>query len=500
MASQDISTGNIPEFKVRYRTDTSAPPVINAISARVHNSMTRAVDASKLHAKFRLANWGSQPTDPYAWEADPTLWNRLWRPIVCAPTDPTNTVSIPGLVAGVPGVGAIQCDWEVPAADVLEYEAGTRPRDQCMFVELSDANGNGSGGFTYRSRSAARNLDFRSASQIRVPAEITIAGLKPISPKGRDVYVEVIPSNMPKFIRSTPVSDGPVAGAQGQTNRDGPSRVDRRLALLQGIASGKLSAAELSRLEDSGQLSSDELDAAVPTFKVRVFHDSGLADYVNQDRVPILTSQGSFGFRAVHAGPVVGWRYRLEFDRSSLGPDQSIEELAPNYFRIRNVPNEGVVRAVAFVEAIEPKRWSFGIYGGRAMPKGLWSNSFDSGPLVGIAVEYHLNSTHSLQAVVGSERFAPKGPGSDLSVRDVGLAYKGYLVSAGAWRAFATAGVTSYSFDPGPHRSGLSAGAGLQYEFSPEWSAELSYNLHRVSGSAPRSDFSTWQAGLRYSF
>ena len=247
-----------------------------------------------------------------------------------------------------------------------------------------------------------------------------------------------------------------------------------------------------------GQVSEATLDAVLPTYIAHVFHDTGQQLTTGGVRRPVLNPQSSFGYRVTHAGDLYGWRHELGVESGF-----AIDELAPNFYRIRNVPNNGSVNVTTKIEALEhaPSSSKYAIWGGLgvAIPHGSFGNNYKSGPAATLGFEAAFTNSLSVEATLGTHRFGGKAAAPDIDVTVLGVNGKWYF-SPQPMRFFATAGIGSYAFNPGSTRFGVSAGAGAQFQLAPQWSLEGRYTLHAVSSNSPNSNQSTLLLGVRYAF
>ena len=478
-----IATKNPNPNEILYKESPAAKPE-NVIYARPTNKSGSNIAAGKLRATFRIANWGSQP-DFADWEVGVPI-EQLWAKVPCAGGDINGAVGTVGDIAnGTTATNAneLRCSWTLTDAELTPFKNGTKNSHSCLLVEMSDTV---VPGLVYRNRSMWNNFDVRSASVLEKPAQITLKGLKPISPAGRDIYVYVETRNMPdRVAQETPPTDG-------QGPREGP------LALKRAITEGRVGPEELSRMIANGQVSEATLDAVLPTYIVHVFHDTGKQLTTGGVRRPVLNPQSSFGYRVTHAGDLYGWRHQLGVESGF-----AIDELAPNFYRIRNVPNNGAVNVTTRIEALEhaPTGGKYAVWGGAgiAIPHNSFGNTNENGPAVALGFEYALTNTVSIEATLSGSRLDGKGANADINVTQLGVNGKFYLTSA-PLRFFATAGIGSYDFDPGSTRFGGSVGAGLQDQFRPNWGLEGRYTLHRVTNNSPQMTFSTLLLALRYAF
>ncbi|MFM2058208.1 MAG: hypothetical protein RLY71_2593 [Pseudomonadota bacterium] len=411
-------------------------------------------------------------------------------------------------------------------------------------MALSDA-----GGFNlpYINKEAANQyLIALQASKIEQPAVITIKGLKPLSQPGtRDLYISVIPSNMPKYTKRMPSGAGKTSNDEMLRSeiRKIIERLDTRPTLKQqqyagsgrypddkypaltvdqlqyGVTSGEIKGGTLRQLLSDGYVTREMIDEALPSYRVRVFHDTGLQEKAIDKQSgqvkmrDVLEAQSAFGFVATHQGDLTGWRHDLIFDDIPACPVASTaagtcyRKLAPNVYKVSRLPNDGSIRVTTYVEAVEPKPWSIGLLLGAAIPTGPFGDHAKAGPATTLTLErewmaFNWPPMISAAATLGIARMPGDGtqPLPDATVRDVGVGLKVYLNQPADWRVYAMPMVDTYHFSNGSTKSGTSLALGLQYEWNPAWALDLRYGAHRISSNAPQSSFSTLQAGVRYSF
>jgi hypothetical protein len=160
----------------------------NTFYAKPLNEIGETIFPNMLLARFRIANWGSQPN-----------WNEV--------DDPSQLWSSIGEGNEVPNwnsisngtLGNIQFDWILNDSEKDPFLSGEKRMHQCMLVELSGSN------LTFVTDSVYRNMDFVHASTFDRDAEISVVGLAPIGEPERDVYLYVETKNMPDVIEPAPL-------------------------------------------------------------------------------------------------------------------------------------------------------------------------------------------------------------------------------------------------------------------------------------------------------
>jgi hypothetical protein len=307
----------------------------NEFFAKVANNTSTPLAANTVNARFRIANWGSA-----------TNW-----------TDITGggAVGNTGVIA-VGGVLASDTDDNHFNKD-FGGAAGLQ-QHQCVLVELSSTTG-----LTFAIDSFYRNMNFDTASVLEREAEISIKGLPPIAPDGRDIYLWIETKNMPASgatplpatIRTiVPPKEGRVVQPPGGITGANISATRGGGVVLPGIPVDGQPApfskpADLEALLEQGRITTDIIEEVIPTYRVHVFHDSGKTWNVKGVQKKLLEPQASFGYYAIHTGDISGWA-------SELVPQGfTLEKLADNFYRIRKVPNDGVIKLIARVTAHETR-------------------------------------------------------------------------------------------------------------------------------------------------
>jgi hypothetical protein len=325
----------------------------NTFIARPQNNSGAAIPTGAITARFRLANWGSSPS---GWEAgvDP---NVLWSTIPGGDAVPTGGIINDDTLATNTTGNHFQ--WTVSGADLAAFQNGTRLLHQCMLVELTSSLAN----LQFANNSVRRNMDFVNASKFERQARLTIKGLKPIAPAGRDMYIWIETLNMPAkavqggpppqlktTIPGTPVTDptrppqigvfktnaaAPLPPAPGYN----PPQDGKPVPVPDGEG--------LQALLAKGEVTQQQIEAVVPMYIAHVYHDTGQKlRFGGVDR-PVLGTQDSFEYIVTHKGDLYGWEHQLTAQGSVL------EQIAPDFYRIHDVPNDGTVTVTSTILALE---------------------------------------------------------------------------------------------------------------------------------------------------
>jgi hypothetical protein len=438
----------------------------NTFYARPWNFTGNRKHVGLVHARFRIANWGSNPADPNI--SSGQLWMDA-RGLEDVTQNPPPDSIDDGSQWDVQGV------WTLNQAERDLFQTGERWLHQCILVELS-------GPVSFTKSSVYRNMRFVDTSRFTEDAQISLSGLEPFEGGGpnRDVYLYVQATNMPKVAFPAWKADQEAAPATVTRSRPGEARA--------------LALAMVARdsLVDPDTPLHERLAMTQPTYMVHAYYDTGNRFTVNGVSRPVLQPMTSFGYFARHDGPVEGWKHLLS------SPDVQLEEVGPNFYKL-SVPNDGAVTVTNTIEAIEPKRFGISLHVGVSIPHGSFADAYDVGYGAAADLEYRLTSSLSVEAILGYHHFGSKTGGADQELAQAALNAKLYF-SSGALRPYVFAGGGGYRFDPGSEEAGTNAGTGLQWNLSPAVALELDYTFHTAYTGGVTTTFSAIQAGGRVRF
>jgi hypothetical protein len=477
----------------------------NTLHANPHNGTASQVNGIK--ARFRMANWGTNPT----WEDVPNPTSTLWMDIADANGVPQpNGISIlansAGNITTTYNVASTcekcmystyynantntcnaSCGANNPATN------NTRRDHQCLLVDLTGA------GVVFTQASAYRNMNYAATSTFTQAAEINIKDL-PGFAGGRDVYLYLQQLNMPAY--ATPGASGvgniPIPGWPPPTTDtpSAPGRPSPTDVAGVGLASAppagqmqtkaKQTISQLSMAVAASRLSYEQLALSMPTLIVRAYYDTGIKNTAGGGSRPILKPLTSFGYFVVHDGDVEGWKAKLD----------GAQLIAPNWYRVA-VPASGVATVTTVIEAVEFLKYSIGARAGLGVPLGSFGSAVDAGFAFEGDFEYRVNKQFAVQAVAGQSRF--DAPVDNVSVTYFSARAKAYAPLANP-RVAVFAGVGRYIFDPGDSHNGVNVGGVVEFRVAPQWSVEATYTLHNVSTPNNSTRFNTFHGGLRYRF
>ena len=155
----------------------------------------------------------------------------------------------------------------------------------------------------------------------------------------------------------------------------------------------------------------------------------------------------------------------------------------------------------------EFRRWGLSLHAGVSIPHGDFGDSFNSGPNVGVDLEYRFNRRFSLEAIYtfnhfGGETFTFGGNTFTLSgtnIHNLSLNGKVYGGTSPV-RPFFNFGGGVYVFNSATARGGINFGGGLQFDLTPTVALDSMYNFHNVFASGSGLQYSTVQGGVRFRF
>jgi hypothetical protein len=476
---------------------------VNQFHANPHNQTPGQVNGIK--ARFRIANWGTNPN----WEDVPNPTSTLWQDIA-------NSNGVPqpnGISIAANTVGSITTPYELTTVcDRCRYKGfydanpaacdaacglnnpptnKTRLSHQCLLVDLTGA------GVTFISASAYQNMNYASTSSFSQVADINIKDL-PGFAGGRDVYLYLQARNMPAHaspgtqgIGKLPIPGWPAPADVPRTPAGVPTSVGNEPTGEAGKvpvphARADQAIAALTMAVATRQIDYGQLAESMPTLIVRAYYDTGVKNTAGGGSRPILKPLTSFGYFVVHDGEVEGWNYELE----------GAELIAPHWYKVA-VPASGVAAVTTVIEAIEFLPFSVGLRAGVGVPHGSFGNTWDSGFAFEGDFEYRLNKMLAVQGVFGYDSF--EGSPDDLTVTHISARAKAYAPGTNP-RLAVFAGAGRYFFDPGDSHTGVSIGGVAEIRVTAQWSVEATYTLHFVSTPGQTSRFSAIQGGARYRF
>jgi hypothetical protein len=487
-------------------TSAGSNSFINEFHARPTNVGTTVITKNSIEGRFFLANWGSQVP----------LSTSLWEEITPS-TIPKNNDDInpPNTAQSTLPRNDIHFAWKVPDADRCRFGdtssscANTLLKfpHQCMLVQLSSS----SSSLAFRNQSAYRNMQFKSLSRLSDIAGISVKGLAPI-PDGRatrDVYLYVETRNLPAKVapvtKSTetivvPGKDtmiivrrdttfnlewGAVRAAEGDT-----LIVPTKDTMVLPARDNVERLTKVRSAAQTGRLTSEDVDALVPTYRVHAYHTTGDTLFIDGAKHAVLEPQTSFGYYVGHDGDIIGWRHELK--------GANLIRLAPNFYRIA-VPNNGVAIVTTTIEALEPRPLALSLHAGVSLPHGTFNGAYDPGLGFTIDGKRQVNSTFAIIGLLGYHRFEGAGANADLDLYHASAGLEALLTS-GRVTLLAEAGGGLYHFSPGSTDPGAHAGIGLELDVSPAVVLGISYRAHTVFTSGSNTTFSSIQAGARLRF
>jgi hypothetical protein len=333
----DVGTTNPDGLQILYAPTDGPPKPINTFFVKPRNAGAQIPASTSgpggqvaLSARFRIANWGSTPTNGLGqWVDIPEGGDVRNTP------DPVRNVT--GVIPSG-GTGDMQFHWTVEDPWLTDFRNGTRRSHQCILVELSGP------GLLFTRSSLFQNMSVVHASNFTREAEISVKGLASIGTPHRTVYLYVQTLNMPTSL--SPPSQRPT-----RTGGDGQLPLAVTPALGQGVAAGvHIDAAGNADGESPPPLPPGPppprwQEETRPVYIVHAWHTTGEtetgSDGVTRD---VVEPQTSYGLYVEHSGPLFGWDHKL------TGP--GLVEIAPDFYRV-SVPNNGSVAVTTSIESLE---------------------------------------------------------------------------------------------------------------------------------------------------
>jgi hypothetical protein len=484
LSSDQIGTTNPIVSKISFTPPGSDPnartpnTTTNTFFVRPKNEQSAAaISQGTLHARFYLANWGTQPN----WNDVPpgNTIGSLWRDITPTPTH-SNAAQIPASSVATLAQG-IQFQWPaIPDCERYDYLADPYPGDcptgtkrlphQCLLVELfSPATS-----LTFINKSVYRNMDIVPGSKFERTASVSVERLTPISDgrPDRDVYLFVETINMPAVIRGRTGGNLSPQDTSAARRRDHPAQPD----------SGEIVAVD--------SLSSAQRDSLMPTYRIYAWHATGDSITMGGETRPIVRAQTAFGYWIDHKGELQGWRHQLK--------GAHLTQLGPNLYKI-SVPNNGFTTVTTTIEALEPRPLALSLHAGVSIPNGNFNTGYDAGFGITADAEYWFRPTFAIAALAGYHRFNGALANPDLDLFHLSGALEARIPS-GSTAVLIDAGGGIYNFSPGSTDPGVHAGAGVEFEVTPVVALGVTGRVHTVFTSGSNTTFSSIQAGGRIRF
>ncbi len=450
--------------------------VDNTFTATPTNLTTDPINTGDLHARFRIADWGTQPNTT---EADPSTGT--W---ITVGNLGDVTQSPPPAQIAPNATWTLQGVWHPTQSSNPEFYNGTRSPHECVQVELSGPN------LVFMHSSNFVNLSIGTATTFTDAAVVDVEGLPSIGGQARDVYLYVEARNMPEF-SFTPASVGTVTvGVGGSGGKGGGVDVGRTARTPAG-----LSSIVTTNPPPPVNKSHTILEAypGAPAYVVHAYYDTGRKVKLGGTVWPVLRPLNAFGYLIQHQGGLEGWNHSLR-----CNPGLVCQDLGGDWYRV-TLPQNGKGTIVNTIEAIDPKRFSIGLHAGVAIPHGSFASTHATGFGVRIDGEYFLQPNHAVALDLGYDRFGGKSGGADTSTYRASAAYRYYPMVA-RLRPFVMAGLGVVKLDPGNSAGEGFVGVGGQFLFTHALAGELTYQLHGTTNSNPKVSWSDVQLGVRYRF
>lgn len=352
----------------------SGENVFRVTARNVDNSA--GIGTWTIRARMRIADWGSTVA----------FWNHaLWTDVAAVPSGtnvfnaPTSDLStangwywLTPVDAG-DGTSAVTIDYQCDKgaeAYCPKLHDESQPH-QCMLVELGQPAGST---FKFRKKAVYRNMNYQDLSSVSVPAKISLAGLRKVlgEDRARDVYLYVEQRNMrppskgafelpqKDLLRARALAENPITVPRAQ-RKPPVGRLAARARTKLATAATTNATALVGRIAKSNErfqnglplrhtlaMSSDQLlDAVWPTYRVRVYYDSGKTFTANKQKDRVLVPMVPFGFRLNHRGPLYGFTTQL------TGADTAQPKSVGGNWHQLNVKGEGDAKITTALTAEE---------------------------------------------------------------------------------------------------------------------------------------------------
>lgn len=318
----------------------------NTFAARPTYNGSATPSSNRLAARFRIANWGSTTgqnwTNLDGYDAvQSNAVGRMERECVQGAAPGSDPPPCPTL-----GVG--------------------QQLHQCVLVTLGPGSNPGPSAITFLNDSVYRNMDFVNSSYFERDAEISIKGLAPLagSTGVRDVYLYVHTKNMPEkaggpldakalinALQAAESANAPLPPRRDEQRPETaqPSRPVRKEADSAGQKKVETANQEQQTIT-SAKTAAEFLSDVWPTYEVHVYYDMGRKRAFDEQNVLLELQPGlPFGYYVNHQGGLEGWLHQL------AGIDATLEEIAPNFYKVK-IPDQGSIKVVTRIEAVEPGR------------------------------------------------------------------------------------------------------------------------------------------------
>ncbi|MGZ8157275.1 MAG: hypothetical protein ACXWT1_04520 [Methylobacter sp.] len=337
--ASDITVTNTGVSSDGSTISTTATP--NIFTATPTNLSTdaggsnKAIDVGKLHARFRIANWGIQP--------DSANWNTV-RGLGDVQQSGGGTIAYGSK-------WSITRNWtpDITLPDEKDFftcdpngsDPAKKPCHQCVQVELS-----GPSDLEFLKSSAFQNMRVVQNSVFSESAEVSTVGLPPASTPKRDVYLYVQTNNMPASVagdKKPPRSTKPPVITPEYARMVEKGRISHHSTDIEENDDTQENPPPDSDLQaDRGRSVLEQRFDAEPTYIVRGYYDTGLKINIDGKEHPVLESMVAFGYFSQHEGALYGWKHKLE----------GAEKIGKDFYRLR-VPNNGTEKITNTVETLE---------------------------------------------------------------------------------------------------------------------------------------------------
>jgi len=374
---------------------------------------TAGIGTFGIRPRIRIADWGSQVAywNSGRWRdisVTPTGTNVFTAPVAQLST--ANGWYWLAPVSDGVGTSAVTVDFKCSKVgadtycpkliDETQTPPGSGRSHQCMLVELGQPPPPAGSPPTFKIRNNAvyRNMNYENLSTSESPATISLEGLKDVlgaaEAKDRDVYLYVEARNLPahgdkpvwlpaedmalaRRFAENPVHVPTVPGAPPPRGGDQKRVAARAAAVLPKDRLAALQAQQAAQIGVADRIASSNatfknglpvrsvlamgrdqlLDAIWPTYRVRVYFDSGKTHTIGAKTNRVLVPMVPFGYRFTHDGSLYGFTHAL-----TAVPGVESQDLGSGWFKLR-LKSEGNAKLTTRITAEEQPKPGTGVGG-----------------------------------------------------------------------------------------------------------------------------------------
>lgn len=459
--------------------------VTNHLVARVSNdahtyvldgggaAVPQMLAADGVRVRFKIANWGVPSPDPKYWTeiAAPAISGD---PLTANPTD-WASVAAGSYAGGVisPTTQEYTLNWQLSGTQVSLYppdetaENGLPKSHQCMLVEIetkqdtTTSSSTPANAVNVVSRSMYRNMNFDAANAVK-----GFVGNSEISGKGLESFIADLKTRtstdrkilLRLFRRDWKTSRSTLADFEKK----------QELAARTGLSPSSSTPVPLKpKLADLQYL--DEIRSYIATapgtisfaeYVVKAYLFTGSSIQKGSRQLQEVVPIGSYGYVVRHLGNAEDWDFRI----------QGAEKINDTTYIIQ-VAKDGSVKVKDLVKAVEPPRWTFGLFGGAGFAAGTASPPMGTGGGGVMSAQFSLNRDEldrewALKALLGFEYLPGIGGASSWNAGNISAGMDVYLPFATWMRPYLSLQFGLFLSPSTTLQIGAGVGAGLDFAVS----------------------------------